>query len=91
MTRHDYSELFGYEENDRDRKALKKDYRALKNFHGKIKFKNLLDFYLTSSSSFEDSLKLISGQKIIHSLQTRKVSNSSEGELDSDDGEEFGV
>jgi hypothetical protein len=57
MTRQDYSELFGYEENDRDRKALKKDYRALKNFHGKIKFKNLLDFYLTSSSTFEDSLK----------------------------------
>ena len=44
------------------------DYRALKNFHGKIKFKNLLDFYLTSSSSFEDSLKSISGQKIMHSL-----------------------
>ena len=65
----EYNELFGYEENDRDKKMLKKDYRALKNFHGKIKFKNLLgkypfhhqpfpiDFYLTSANQFEDTLK----------------------------------
>ena len=61
MTRQDFNDLFGYEENDRDRKALKKDYRALKNFHSRVKFKNLLDFYLTSSNAFEDCLKMING------------------------------
>jgi Ca2+-binding EF-hand superfamily protein len=49
----DFKELFKFEENERDKKDLKKDFKKLdKKHNGKLKFKHLIDFYLTSSEQF---------------------------------------
>lgn len=50
MTKRDFKELFRYEENDRDKKALKKDWKKLdKQFKQELKFRHVIDFYLGSS------------------------------------------
>ncbi len=50
LTKRDFKELFRYEENDRDKKALKKDWKKLdKWFKSELKFKDIIDFYLGSS------------------------------------------
>ena len=44
----DFKSLFHFDENDRDKKALKKDYRRLeKEYSGKVKFKHLIGIYFT--------------------------------------------
>jgi hypothetical protein len=37
-----FREIFDYEENDRNRKDLKRDYRALEADHKAVKFKHLI-------------------------------------------------
>jgi len=37
-----FRELFSFEENDRDKRDLKKDYRELESNHRQVKFKHLI-------------------------------------------------
>jgi hypothetical protein len=64
-----FKELLACEENDRSKKQLKKDYRALEQNHRQVKFKHLIgkrklwlkyeDYYLNSSEGFGKSLKAV--------------------------------
>ena len=66
-----FKDLFAFEENDRDKKQLKKDYKRLeKENKNKVKFKHLIgkidhilvtliDYYLQSSEQFGGHLKHI--------------------------------
>ena len=43
MNKKDFKELFRYEENDRDKKALKKDWKKLDKLHKKeLEFKHII-------------------------------------------------
>lgn len=54
MNKRDFKELFRFEENDRDKKILKKDWKKLEKMHkkelefkhiiGKLKMKNIFKF-----------------------------------------------
>jgi hypothetical protein len=76
-----FREIFDFEENDRNRKDLKRDYKALEADHKSVKFKHLIgmkyslpshhsfiDFYLTSSEDFGHSLKAVDSRRVLESL-----------------------
>lgn len=63
--------MFKFDENERDKKDLKKDFKTLNKKHnGKVKFKHLIDFYLTSSEEFAVSLENIDTGKILDGLES---------------------
>lgn len=63
--------MFNFEENERDKKKLKKEYKKLEKSHkNTVKFKHLIDFYLTSGKKFSDSLKAIDTNLIIDGLES---------------------
>lgn len=67
----DFKQLFHYEENDRDKKDLKKDFKKIEKKHrGTVKFKHLIDYYLTSSELFAKSLDFIDTNKILDGLES---------------------
>ena len=77
MSRRLFTDLFSFEENDRDKKLLKKDFRAIEKDHKKVKFKHLigkayqslsLDYYLTSSEDFGHALKAVDAQRVLDSI-----------------------
>jgi len=71
LTKRDFKELFRYEENDRDKKALKKDWKKLdKKFKSELKFKDIIDFYLGSSDSLAQCLVDVSSKKILASIDS---------------------
>jgi Ca2+-binding EF-hand superfamily protein len=84
VTYSEFKELFSFEENERDKKHLKKDFKRIEKKHsGKVKFKHLIgthpfssnasiDFYLTSSSQFGDSMKAIDTGRILDGLDSEK-------------------
>ena len=46
----DFKTLFKFDENDKSKKELKKEFKKMDKKHkGNLKFKHLIDFYLTSS------------------------------------------
>ncbi len=76
----EFKELFNYEENDRSRKDLKRNFRTIHRLQdGKVKFKSLvgkkhvplisLDFYLTSSAQFARCIKQIDACSILQSIE----------------------
>ena len=70
LTKRDFKELFRYEENDRDNKALKKDWKKLdKQFKTELKFRHIIDFYLGSSDQLASCLFDISAKKVLNSLE----------------------
>ena len=73
--------MFLFDENERDKKDLKKDFKKLeKKYKNNVKFKNLIgithillifiDFYLTSSEVFGKSLENIDTGKILDGLES---------------------
>ena len=71
LTKRDFKELFRYEENERDKKALKKDWKKLdKQFKAELKFKHIIDFYLGSSDQLASCLYDISAKKVLDCLNT---------------------
>ena len=53
--------MFRYDENDRDKKALKKDWKKLdKQYRHDLEFKHIIDFYLTSSEQLSESIFQVS-------------------------------
>jgi len=69
LTKRDFKELFRYEENDRDKKALKKDWKRLdKQFKSELKFRHIIDFYLGSSDQLASCMFDISAKKLLDSL-----------------------
>lgn len=69
LTKRDFKELFRYDENDRDKKALKKDWKKLdKQFKSELKFRHIIDFYLGSSDQLASCLFDISAKKLLSSL-----------------------
>lgn len=66
----EFKELFNYEENDRNRKDLKRDFRTIHRLQdGKVKFKSLVDFYLTSSAQFARCIKQIDAGSVLQSIE----------------------
>ena len=71
ITKSDFKDLFKYEENDRDKKELKRDFKKIeKKYKQPLQFKDLIDYYLKSSQLFEKSLEGISVKKILSGLHT---------------------
>ena len=83
LYREDFLEFFNFEENDRDKKSLKKEFKDIvKNIgdlneseiskssvkDAKIKFKHLVDYYLSDGSEFGKILRTIDSDKIFSSL-----------------------
>ena len=79
LYREDFLEFFHFEENDREKKQLKKDFKEIvKNIadvndssiskssykDAKIKFKHLVDYYLTSGTEFGKMLRSIDSESI---------------------------
>ena len=74
ITKSDFKDLFKYEENDRDKKELKRDFKKIeKKFKQPLQFTDLIDFYLKSSQVFEKSLQSISVKKILAGLHTDQM------------------
>ena len=70
LNKRDFKELFRYEENDRDKKTLKKDWKKLdKQFKQELKFRHVIDFYLGSSDQLASCLFDISAKKVLSSLE----------------------
>lgn len=81
-----FKELFAFDENDRDKKSLKKDFRKIEKAQhsGKVKFKHLIgmfktklltkciDYYLTSSENFGSCLKGADARSILESLESEE-------------------
>ena len=64
-----FKELFVFEENDRDKKQLKREFKSmLQLYGGRINFKNLIDFYLNSSELFTESLKKVDANRILEGI-----------------------
>jgi hypothetical protein len=76
--------MFKFDENDRDKKELKKNFKKIEKEHkGKVKFRHLIginnflfnhsktkiDFYLTSSEDYTDCMKSIDASAILDSLE----------------------
>lgn len=85
LYREDFLEFFNFEENDRDKKQLKKEFKDIaKNMvdvndsavskssykDAKIKFKHLVDYYLTSGSDFGKILRSFDHENIYSVLLT---------------------
>ncbi len=82
----EFKNLFKFDENERDKKDLKKDYKKMeKKNSGKVKFKHLIgnndsftyynipiDFYLTSSEQFGKSLEQIDTGKVLDGLESQE-------------------
>lgn len=64
-----FKDLFSHEENDRGKKQLKKDYRALEKSKRHVKFKHLIDYYLSSSEQFGQALKQVDARVVIDALE----------------------
>eukprot|EP00347_Sterkiella_histriomuscorum_P022525 403338163 len=75
-----FVELFDFEENERDNNQIKKDYKKIekKQKGGAVKFKHLIDFYLTSSESFGEQMKEIDARKILEPLDSENDSGFNE-------------
>jgi hypothetical protein len=86
-----FKELFLFEEdNDRDKKRLKKDYLKIEKEHnGKVKFKHLIgkqlslsfnisyiDYYLKSSEDYGEHMKGINAKGVLKSLKSKKGEES---------------
>jgi hypothetical protein len=93
-----FREIFDFEENDRNRKDLKRDYKALEADHKTVKFKHLigtkifvtyfyLDFYLTSSEDFGHALKAVDSRKVLESLNMQENSSNEEESGESQDNQ----
>lgn len=93
-----FREIFDFEENDRNRKDLKRDYKALEADHKTVKFKHLIgkwltflnhsiDFYLTSSEDFGHSLKAVDSKRVLESLNMQESSSNEEESGDSQDNQ----
>ncbi|CDW78000.1 UNKNOWN [Stylonychia lemnae] len=71
ITKQAFKELFAFEENDRDKKQLKKDFKKIeKQNKGQVKFKHLLDYYLSGSENFGGQMKEIDSRKILEALES---------------------
>ena len=79
LYREDFLEFFNFIENDREKKQLKKEFKEIaKNMadanesqiskssykDAKIKFKHLVDYYLTSGSDFGKILRSVDSENI---------------------------
>lgn len=82
-----FREIFDFEENDRNRKDLKRDYKALEADHKTVKFKHLIDFYLTSSEDFGHSLKAVDSRRVLESLNMQESSSNEEESGESQDNQ----
>lgn len=94
-----FREIFDFEENDRNRKDLKRDYKALEADHKSVKFKHLIglkyslpshsfiDFYLTSSEDFGHSLKAVDSRRVLESLNMQENSSNEEESGESQDNQ----
>jgi len=72
-----FKQIFKFEENERDKKMLKKEFKeilAQVNIEGanlkKIKFKHIIDFYLSDGQAFKDSLRSIDSQNVLYTIQS---------------------
>lgn len=67
-----FKDLFYFEENDRSKKELKKEFANLEKDHrGRLKFKHLIDHYLGSGRDFKDSLSAVDAGAILDSLSNQ--------------------
>ena len=70
-----FKQIFKFEENERDKKMRKKEVKeilAQVNIEGanlkKIKFKHIIDFYLSDGQAFKDSLRSIDSQNVLYTI-----------------------
>ena len=85
-----FREIFDYQENDRNRKEMKKDYKEMERRHkGGVKFKhligktcglNILDYYLTSSEDFGHALKDIDARNVLDAISLQLTDSELEEE-----------
>jgi hypothetical protein len=69
ITSQAFKDLFYYEENDRTKKELKKEFANLEREHkGRLKFKHLIDHYLGSGRDFKEALAGIDAETILDGL-----------------------
>jgi hypothetical protein len=77
-----FKDLFRFEENERSKKQLKRDYRAMEqNTSSSVKFKHLLDHYLHAGASeqFGETLKQVDAKQIVRALYDEDGESDGEG------------
>lgn len=81
-----FKDIFEFEDNERDKKRLKKDFKKIEKDHnGKVKFKHLignttfsltkkpkllLDYYLNSSERFGQHMKSVEARNFLKALRS---------------------
>ncbi len=91
-----FREIFDFEENDRSRKEMKRDYREMEESHrGVVKFKHLIgrwryfvwldiDYYLTSSEDFGHALKDIDARNVLDAITVPLTESEQEEDINED-------
>ena len=84
LSKRDFKELFKFEENDRDKRDLKKEFKAIdKKMKSRVQFKDFIgkpssvfnkvyiDFYLCSSEMFAEALNCIDAKRVTAAISSR--------------------
>ena len=85
----DFKQIFNFRENEKTKKELKKEFKTIleqarqraseaneePEFTEAIKFKDVIDYYLTCSQSFYDLLREFDAQSVICTIQSGHTSS----------------